>query len=256
MNTPKRNIIIGGIIAALGLMLLAYVGHVLFTVLDAKPGDVSKAQSVVQLGAEEELTNVTVDRTLTLDFDTPFKHAPTGRMLPQTTTVSDVYILKNTGSEDMSRRLFFPVNYLKYDDDSRVSITLDGEIVGRWYGVGEQPLVDGGSFSSGVQNGKYYKKALENDTHSGEGFAYYVITLTLKAGQSSELRLKYPLENASSILVLSGYGAVSCENTRLIIINDTDCIKLSSSDKNVPIPEDGGEIRLSANSDYFTINIV
>ena len=107
-----------------------------------------------------------------------------------------------------------------------------------------------------MQNGKYYKKALENDTHSGEGFAYYVIALTLKAGQSSELRLKYPLENASSILVLSGYGAVSCENTRLIIINDTDCIKLSSSDKNVPIPEDGGEIKLSANSDYFTINIV
>ena len=253
IEKPKRNIIIGGVIAALGLALLAYVGHVLFTVLDGKPGDVSKAQFVAQLGAEDELTNVTVDRTLTLDFGTPFKHAPTGRTLPQTTDVSDVYILKNTGSEDVSRRLFFPVNYLKYDD-SRVSITLDGKAVGQWYGVGEQPFIDGGSFSSGVQNGKYYKKALENDAHSGEGFAYYVIDLTLKAGQSAELRLEYPLENACSILVMSGYGAVSCENSRLII-NDPNRIKLLSSNKNVTIPEYGGEVELSANSDYFTINI-
>lgn len=253
IEKSKRNIIIGGVIAALGLALLAYVGYMLFTVLDGKPGDVSKAQFVAQLGAEEELTNVTVGRTLTLDFGTSFEHAPTGRMLPQTVTVSDVYTLKNTGSEDLSRRLLFPVNYLRSDDE-RVSITLDGEVVGRWYGVGEQPFIDGGSFSSGVENGKYYKKALANDTHSGTGFAYYVIDLTLKAGQSAELRLEYPLENACSILVLSGYGAVSCENSRLII-NAPNRIKLSSSNKNVTIPEYGGELELSANTDYFTINI-
>ena len=253
MNKPQRNILIGGIIAALGLALLAYVGHMLFTVLDGKPGDVSKAQFVAQLGAEEELTNVTVSRTPTLDLGTPFKHAPTGRALPQTTDVSDVYILKNTGSENVSRRVFFPVNYLKYDDE-RVSITLDGKAVGQWYGVGEQPFVDGDSFSYGLENGKYYKKALENDSHSGTGFAYYVIDLTLKAGQSAELRLEYPLENACSILVMSGYGAIGCENSRLII-NDPDRIKLSSSNENVTIPEYGGEVELSANSDYFTINI-
>lgn len=253
VEKPKRNIIIGGVIAALGLALLAHVGYMLFTVLDGKPGDVSKAQFVAQLGAEDELTNVTVGRTLTLDFGAPFEHAPTGRTLPQTVTVSDVYILKNTGSEDLSRRLFFPVNYLRSDDE-RVSITLDGGTVGQWYGVGEQPFIDGGSFSSGVQNGKYYKKALENDSYSGTGFAYYVIDLTLKAGQSAELRLEYPLENACSILVLSGYGAVSCENSR-IIINDPNRIKLSSSNKNVTIPEYGGELELSANTDYFTINI-
>lgn len=253
VEKPKRNIIIGGVIAALGLALLSHVGYMLFTVLDGKPGDVSKAQFVAQLGAEDELTNVTVGRTLTLDFGAPFEHAPTGRTLPQTVTVSDVYILKNTGSEDLSRRLFFPVNYLRSDDE-RVSITLDGEVVGRWYGVGEQPFIDGGSFSSGVENGKYYKKALANDTHSGTGFAYYVIDLTLKAGQIAELRLEYLLENACSILVLSGYGAVSCENSRLII-NDPNRIKLSSSNKNVTIPEYGGELELSANTDYFTINI-
>ena len=253
VEKPKRNIIIGGVIAALGLALLSHVGYMLFTVLDGKPGDVSKAQFVAQLGAEDELTNVTVGRTLTLDFGAPFEHAPTGRTLPQTVTVSDVYILKNTGSEDLSRRLFFPVNYLRSDDE-RVSITLDGGTVGQWYGVGEQPFIDGGSFSSGVQNGKYYKKALENDSHSGTGFAYYVIDLTLKAGQIAELRLEYLLENACSILVLSGYGAVSCENSRLII-NDPNRIKLSSSNKNVTIPEYGGELELSANTDYFTINI-
>ena len=54
--------------------------------------------------------------------------------------------------------------------------------------------------------------------------------------------------------MLSGYGAVSCENSRLII-NDPNRIKLSSSNKNVTIPEYGGELELSANTDYFTINI-
>lgn len=96
MKNSKRKIIIGGI------ALLAYVAHVLTAALDSKPGDVSKAQFVVQLGA---------DRTLTLDFGEPFKHAPTSRTLPQLVTVTDVYTLKNTGSEELSRRVFFPVNY-------------------------------------------------------------------------------------------------------------------------------------------------
>lgn len=55
-------------------------------------------------------------------------------------------------------------------------------------------------------------------------------------------------------LVLSGCGAVSRENSRLII-NDPNRIKLLSSNKNVTIPEYGGEVELSANTDYFTIDI-
>lgn len=195
MKSSKRKIIIGGIVAVLGIALLAYVAHVLTAALDSKPGDVSKAQFVVQLGADEKLTNAAADRTLTLDFGEPFKHAPTGRTLPQLVTVTDVYHLKNTGSEELSRRVFFPVNYLRSDDE-RVSITLDGKAAGRWYGVGEQPFVDGSTFASDVESGKYCKAALETDTNSGEGFAYYVIELTPKAGQSAELRLEYPLENA------------------------------------------------------------
>lgn len=105
MKSSKRKIIIGGI------ALLAYVAHVLTAALDSKPGDVSKAQFVVQLGADEKLTNAAADRTLTLDFVEPFKHAPTDRTLPQLVTVTDVYTLKNTGSEELSRRVFFPVNY-------------------------------------------------------------------------------------------------------------------------------------------------
>lgn len=81
MKNSKRKIIIGGI------ALLAYVAHVLTAALDSKPGDVSKAQFVVQLGADKKLTDAAADRTLTLDFGEPFKHAPT------------------------SRRVFFPVNY-------------------------------------------------------------------------------------------------------------------------------------------------
>lgn len=77
MKSSKRKIIIGGIVAVLGIALLAYVAHVLTAALDSKPGDVSKAQFVVQLGADEMPTNVTADRTLTLDFGEPFKHAPT-----------------------------------------------------------------------------------------------------------------------------------------------------------------------------------
>ena len=50
MKSSKRKIIIGGI------ALLAYVAHVLTAALDSKPGDVSKAQFVVQLGADEKLT--------------------------------------------------------------------------------------------------------------------------------------------------------------------------------------------------------
>ena len=46
MKSSKRKIIIGGI------ALLAYVAHVLTAALDSKPGDVSKAQFVVQLGAD------------------------------------------------------------------------------------------------------------------------------------------------------------------------------------------------------------
>ena len=252
MKSSKRKIIIGGIVAVLGIALLAYVVHVLTAALDSKPGDVSKAQFVVQLGADEKLTNVTADRTLTLDFGEPFKHAPTGRTLPQLVTVTDVYTLKNTGSEDLSRRVFFPVNYLRSDDE-RVSITLDGKAAGRWYGVGEQPFVDGSAFASDVESGKYYKTALESDTHS-EGFAYYVIELTLKAGQSAELRLEYPLENASSILVLNDESTVACESSRLII-NDPNRIKLSCSDEAVAVPEYGGEIDLSESPDQFTISI-
>ena len=139
MNSSKRKIIIGGIVAVLGIALLAYVAHVLTAALDSKPGDVSKAQFVVQLGADEKLTNAAADRTLTLDFGEPFTHAPTGRTLPQLVTVTDVYHLKDTGSKKLSCRVFFPVNYLRSDDE-RVSITLDGKATGRWYGVGEQPF--------------------------------------------------------------------------------------------------------------------
>ena len=99
MKSSKRKIIIGGI------ALLAYVAHVLTAALDSKPGDVSKAQFVVQLGADEKLTNAAADSTLTLDFGEPFKHAPTGRTLPQLVTVTDVYHLKNTGSEEPPRVL-------------------------------------------------------------------------------------------------------------------------------------------------------
>lgn len=111
MKSSKRKIIIGGIVAVLGIALLAHVAHVLTAALDSKPGDVSKAQFVVQLGADKKLTDAAADRTLTLDFGEPFKHAPTSRTLPQLVTVTDVYHLKNTGSEELSRRVFFPVNY-------------------------------------------------------------------------------------------------------------------------------------------------
>ena len=103
--------------------------------------------------------------------------------------MTDVYTLKNAGSEELSRRVFFPVNYLRSDDE-RVSITLDGKAAVPEYG-GEQPFVDGSTFVSDVESGKYCKTALESDAHSGEGFAYYLIELTLKAGQSAELRLEY-----------------------------------------------------------------
>ena len=253
MKSSKRKIIIGSIAAVLGIALLAYVVHVLTAALDSKSGDASKAQFVVQLGADEELANVMAGRTLTLDFGEPFKHAPTGRTLPQLVTVTDVYTLKNTGSEELSRRVFFPVNYLRSDDE-RVSITLDGKSTGRWYGVGERPYVDGSTFASDMENGKYYKTALESDTHSGDGFAYYIIELTLKAGQSAELRLEYPLENASSILVLRGESAIDCESSRLII-NDPNRIKLSCSDGVVAVPEYGGELDLASSPNCFTINI-
>ena len=156
MKSSKRKIIIGGIVAVLGIALLAYVAHVLTAALDSKPGDVSKTQFVVQLGADEKLTDAAADRTLTLDF--------------------------------------------------------------------------------------------------GEGFAYYVIELTLKAGQSAELRLEYPLENASSILVLNDESTVACDSSRLII-NDPNRIKLSCSDEAVAVPEYGGELDLSEGPEQFTINI-
>lgn len=247
MKSSKRKIIIGGI------ALLAYVAHVLTAALDSKPGDVSKAQFVVQLGADEKLASAAADRTLTLDFGEPFKHAPTDRTLPQLVTVTDVYHLKNTGSEELSRRVFFPVNYLRSDDE-RVSITLDGKAAGRWYGVGEQPFVDGSTFASDVESGKYCKAALENDTNSGEGFAYYVIELTLRAGQSAELRLEYPLENASSILVLNDESTVACNSSRLII-NDPNRINLSCNDEAVAVSEYGGELDLASSPNCFTINI-
>lgn len=167
--------------------------------------------------------------------------------------MTDVYTLKNTGSEELSRRVFFPVNYLRSDDE-RVSITLDRKAAGRWYGVGEQPFVDGSTFASDVESGKYCKAALENDTHSGEGLAYYVIELTLRAGQSAELRLEYPLENASSILVLNDESTVACDSSRLII-NDPNRIKLSCSDEAVAVSEYGGELDLSEGPEQFTINI-
>lgn len=132
MKSSKRKIIIGGIVAVLGIALLAYVAHVLTAALDSKPGDVSKAQFVVQLGADEKLT--------------------------------------------------------------------------------------------------------------------------LKAGQSAELRLKYPLENASSILVLNDESTVACDSSRLII-NDPNRIKLSCSDEAVAVSEYGGELDLSEGPEQFTINI-
>lgn len=132
MKSSKRKIIIGGIVAVLGIALLAYVAHVLTAALDSKPGDVSKAQFVVQLGADEKLT--------------------------------------------------------------------------------------------------------------------------LRAGQSAELRLEYPLENASSILVLNDESTVACDSSRLII-NDPNRIKLSCSDEAVAVPEYGGELDLSEGPNCFTINI-
>lgn len=128
----KRKIIIGGIVAVLGIALLAYVAHVLTAALDSKSGDVSKAQFVVQLGADEKLT--------------------------------------------------------------------------------------------------------------------------LRAGQSAELRLEYPLENASSILVLNDESTVACDSSRLII-NDPNRIKLSCSDEAVAVSEYGGELDLSEGPEQFTINI-
>lgn len=78
--------------------------------------------------------------------------------------------------------------------------------------------------------------------------------LTLRAGQSAELRLEYPLENASSILVLNDEGTVACESSRLII-NDQNRIKLSCNDEAVAVSEYGGEIDLSESPEQFTINI-
>ena len=132
MKSSKRKIIIGGIVAVLGIALLAYVAHVLTAALDSKPGDVSKAQFVVQLGADEKLT--------------------------------------------------------------------------------------------------------------------------LRAGQSAELRLEYPLENASSILVLNDESTVACDSSRLII-NDPNRIKLSCNDEAVAVSEYGGELDLSEGPEQFTINI-
>lgn len=132
MKSSKRKIIIGGIVAVLGIALLAYVAHVLTAALDSKSGDVSKAQFVVQLGADEKLT--------------------------------------------------------------------------------------------------------------------------LRAGQSAELRLEYPLENASSILVLNDESTVACDSSRLII-NDPNRIKLSCSDEAVAVSEYGGELDLSEGPEQFTINI-
>ena len=132
MKSSKRKIIIGGIVAVLGIALLAYVAHVLTAALDSKPGDVSKAQFVVQLGADEKLT--------------------------------------------------------------------------------------------------------------------------LRAGQSAELRLEYPLENASSILVLNDESTVACDSSRLII-NDPNRIKLSCSDEAVAVSEYGGELDLASSPNCFTINI-
>lgn len=132
MNSSKRKIITGGIVAVLGIALLAYVVHVLTAALDSQPGDVSKAQFVVQLGADEKLT--------------------------------------------------------------------------------------------------------------------------LRAGQSAELRLEYPLENASSILVLNDESTVACDSSRLII-NDPNRIKLSCSDEAVAVSEYGGELDLSEGPEQFTINI-
>ena len=78
--------------------------------------------------------------------------------------------------------------------------------------------------------------------------------LTLRAGQSAELRLEYPLENASSILVLNDESTVACDSSRLII-NDPNRIKLSCSDEAVAVPECGGELDLSEGPEQFTINI-
>lgn len=132
MKSSKRKIIIGGIVAVLGIALLAYVAHVLTAALDSQPGDVSKAQFVVQLGADEKLT--------------------------------------------------------------------------------------------------------------------------LRAGQSAELRLEYPLENAISILMLNDEGTVACDSSRLII-NDPNRIKLSCSDEAVAVSEYCGELDLSEGPEQFTINI-
>lgn len=78
--------------------------------------------------------------------------------------------------------------------------------------------------------------------------------LTLRAGQSAELRLEYPLENASSILVLNDESTVACDSSRLII-NDPNRIKLSCSDEAVAVSEYGGELDLSEGPEQFTINI-
>lgn len=78
--------------------------------------------------------------------------------------------------------------------------------------------------------------------------------LTLRAGQSAELRLEYPLENAISILMLNDEGTVACESSRLII-NDPNRIKLSCSDEAVAVSEYGGELDLSEGPEQFTINI-
>ena len=78
--------------------------------------------------------------------------------------------------------------------------------------------------------------------------------LTLRAGQSAELRLEYPLENASSILVLNDESTVACNSSRLII-NDPNRIKLSCSDEAVAVSEYGGELDLSEGPEQFTINI-
>lgn len=78
--------------------------------------------------------------------------------------------------------------------------------------------------------------------------------LTLRAGQSAELRLEYPLENASSILVLNDESTVACNSSRLII-NDPNRINLSCNDETVAVSEYGGELDLSEGPNCFTINI-
>jgi len=245
------------------LLLLIPVAVVLLAVLLPKdsPDDCSTAY-VTALCNPAATPNITAQRTTILDFtdsDTELR-------------ITDQYILTNTGSEDASLPLVYPVPFFPENEyinrseyDSFFCVTVDGKSLSDWWGGHPFPEFEGdmhaGLVPERLMDGSYFSHAFPQWPEIGTArvqavtpedspvggwyyqLVYYHETVTIPAGGSVAVTAQYVCTNYHKILLTPCLDQIPAENHTLHVTNYENTPEIKAT--NLPECPSGSKCTIS-----------